>query len=494
MTQKKVKDPNLKVLPSSLTPIIDGKHVTRTTGGEIDHIYAATGQVTTKVPLAGAAEIDAAVKSAQAAFPGWRNFNPVQRADLLRKWAKLMENNLEELAQIGTLENGTAINTSRGNVRGGIGAIQYTAGWADKIVGELITQMPMQSYFYTLMEPYGVVLNILPFNSPLAQFCSITSCALVSGNCVVVKPSSSTPFSSLRYGELIAEAGFPPGVVNIVPTGEKGGEALCSHPGINKISLTGSVAAARKIMTYAAQNITPVALELGGKSPSIIFNDIDPKDAVSFFIDASIVRNAGQSCGKCARILVQSGIYDKVVELAKTAVEKIAVGDPLLDTTAMGPVLSKSKCDDVLGYIERGKKSGDCRLITGGYHLGNEFADGNFIAPTIFADVQPSSELFRDEIFGPVLTFTKFETEEEAVRLANDTKYGLAGALATNDLRRAHRVAAQINAGLVFVTNAGMPSPAAPSGGYKQSGMGRIGGIEGIREFTQTKSVRIPLA
>jgi acyl-CoA reductase-like NAD-dependent aldehyde dehydrogenase len=181
MAQKTIQDPNLKVLPSSLTPIIDGKHITRTTGGEIDHIYAATGQVTTKVPLAGAAEIDAAVKSAQAAFPGWRNFNPVQRADLLRKWAKLMENNLEELAQIGTLENGTAINTSRGNVRGGIGAIQYTAGWADKIVGELITQMPMQSYFYTLMEPYGVVLNILPFNSPLAQFCSITSCALVSG-------------------------------------------------------------------------------------------------------------------------------------------------------------------------------------------------------------------------------------------------------------------------------------------------------------------------
>jgi aldehyde dehydrogenase (NAD+) len=489
-----VKAPNTSVLPAALTPIIDGKHITRTTGGEIDHIYAATGKRTTKVPLAGEEEIDQAVKSAQAALPGWRNMNGSQKAELLRRFAQLMETNWESLAQIGTLENGTAISTSRGNVRGGMAAVQYHAGWTDKISGELITQTPMQAYFYTLLEPYGVVLNILPFNSPLAQFCSITTCALAGGNCVIIKPSSSTPFSSIRYGELFMEAGFPPGVVNIVPTGEKGGEALCAHPGINKIHLTGSVPTAQKIMAIAAKNIIPVAFELGGKSPTIIFDDMKPEDAVAFFIDSAIIRNAGQSCGKGARILVQSGIYEKVIEATKARLEKIQVGDPLLDTTMMGPVLSQSKCETVMGYIERAKKAGDSRLITGGKRLGNELADGYFIAPTIFADVKPSMEVFRDEIFGPVLTFTKFDTEEEAIRLANDTKYGLAGYLATNDLRKAHRVAAQIQAGIIFVTQPGGPSIAAPSGGYKQSGMGRIGGLEGIREFMQSKSIRIPLA
>jgi acyl-CoA reductase-like NAD-dependent aldehyde dehydrogenase len=246
-------------------------------------------------------------------------------------------------------------------------------------------------------------------------------------------------------------------------------------------------------MAYAATNITPVAFELGGKSPTVIFDDIKPEDAVNFFI-GSLVRNAGQSCGKGARVLVQSGIYDKVVEFAKAAAEKIVVGDPLLETTAVGPVLSKSKCDTVMGYIERARNSGDCRLITGGERLDNEFANGYFIAPTIFADVKPQAEIFRDEIFGPVLTLTKFETEEEAIRLANDTRYGLAGYVATNDLKRAHRVSAQIEAGLIIVNQPAGPSPAAPAGGYKQSGFGRIGGIEGILEFTQTKSIRIPMA
>jgi acyl-CoA reductase-like NAD-dependent aldehyde dehydrogenase len=492
MTSNKMKEPNLRVLPSSLSPIIDGKHIPHTTGGEIDHVYAATGQLTTKVPLAGAEEIDYAVKSAQTAFKKWRHMRPVQRADLMRRFAQLIDENLESLAQLGTLENGTAISTSRGNVKAASAAVLYNAGWTDKFNGEVIAVAPMQSFHYTLQEPYGVVLNILPFNSPLAQFCSITSCALASGNCVIIKPSSSTPFSSIRYGELLLEAGFPPGVVNIVPADEKGGEALCSHPGIGKIHLTGSVPTAQKIMAMAAKNITPVAFELGGKSPTVLFDDVDLEAAVKFFIDF-LIRNAGQSCAKGSRVLVQSTIYDKVVEMAKIAAERIPVGDPLLDTTSIGPVLSQAKCETVMGFIERAKRARDCRLIAGGERLGNEFAAGYFIAPTIFADVNPPSELFREEVFGPVVTLTKFETEEEAIRLANDTKYGLAGYLATNDLRRAHRVASQIEAGSIFVNQAG-PSPSAPSGGYKQSGMGRIGGIEGIREFTHTKSIKIPLA
>ena len=376
---------------------------------------------------------------------------------------------------------------------GGSEAVGYNAGSIDKLSSEVIPLFPLKAFCYTLHEPYGVILNILPFNSPLAQFCSITTCALASGNCVIVKPSSSTPFSSLRYGELLLEAGFPPGVVNIVPTDEKGGELLCSHPGISKIHLTGGVSTARKVMALAAKNITPVAFELGGKSPTIVFDDFDPNAAVNFFI-GSLIRNAGQSCGKGARILVQSKIYEQVIEMTRTAADKVLIGDPQLETTAMGPVLSESKCNTVMGFIERAIEIADCRLITGGKRLGDEFADGYFIAPTVFADVKPGSELFTEEIFGPVLTFTKFETEEEAISLANDTKYGLAGFVATNDLMRAHRVAAQIEAGLILVNQPAGPPAAAPAGGYKQSGFGRIGGIEGIREFTQTKSVRIPLA
>jgi aldehyde dehydrogenase (NAD+) len=489
-----IKEPDLSVLPSSLTPIIDGKHITSTSGGEIDHIYPATGKRTTKVPLAGVDEIDYAVKSSQAAFTKWRSVNPSQRADLFRRFAQLMDKNLESLAQLGTLENGTTISTSRGNVRGGSSTVVYNAGWTDKLSGEIVPLVPGQSYFHVLQEPFGIVLNILPFNSPLLQFCSITTCALASGNCVIVKPSSSTPFTALRYGELLLEAGFPPGVVNIVPTDAKGGEALCSHPGIGKIHLTGSVQTGQKVMSYAAKNIIPVALELGGKSPTIVFDDMDPKDAVNFFIDPSLVRNTGQSCGKGARILVQAGIYDRVIELTKQAAEKIAIGDPLLDTTTLGPVVTQSKCDTIMAFIERAKESGDSRLITGGHRLGGEFSDGFFIAPTIFADVKPQSELFREEVFGPVLTFTKFETEEEAVRLANDTKYGLFGFIASKDLKRAQRVAAQVEAGLIIVNQPGGPHPSAPMGGYKQSGFGRLGGIEGIREFTHTKSIRVPIA
>ncbi|MBN2060920.1 MAG: aldehyde dehydrogenase [Deltaproteobacteria bacterium] len=492
MTPKTVQAPNLKVLPSSLYPIIDGNHITSTTGGEIDHIYAATGKPTTKVPLAGAEEIDNAVKSAQAALKTWKKVSASQRAEMMRRFAQLMEKNRESLSELGTLENGTAISTSKGNVMGGREAVVYNAGWTDKLSGELIPLGHLQAFSYTLHEPFGVILNILPFNSPLAQFCSITTCALAAGNCVVIKPSSSTPFSSIRYGELLLDAGFPPGVINIVPTDEKGGEILCSHPGINKIQLTGGVPTARKVMALAAKNITPVAFELGGKSPTIIFDDVDPKEAVNFFI-GSLIRNAGQSCGKGARVLVQSGIYEKVIELTKVTAEKVSVGDPRLETTDIGAVLSKSKCETVMGFIERAKKSGDCRLITGGERLGNELADGYFIAPTIFADVNPGTELFTEEIFGPVLTFTEFETEEEAIGLANDTKYGLAGFLATNDLKRAHRVSAQVEAGFIIVNQPAGPSPAFPTGGYKQSGFGRIGGIEGIREFTQTKSIRIPL-
>lgn len=491
MTPLILKEPNLSVLPSSLNPIVDGKHVITTTGGEIDHIYAVTGKLTTRVPLAGPAEIDTAVKSSQAAFKTWRNENGSKRAELMRRFAQLIEKNLESLAQLGTLENGTPISTSRGNVRGAISIILYNAGWTDKFCGEVIPLGPLESYYYTLQEPYGVVLNILPFNSPLGQFCSITTCALASGNCVIVKPSSSTPFTSIRYGELLLEAGFPPGVVNIIPTGEKGGEALCSHPGIGKIHLTGSVPTAQKVMALAARNITPVAFELGGKSPTIIFGDYDPKAAVNFFLD-SLIRNAGQSCSKGARILVHSSIYEKVIEFTKAAAEKVAIGDPVLETTSMGPVVNRSKCETVMGFIERARKSGNCRLITGGERLGKELSDGYFIAPTIFADVRPQSELFSEEIFGPVLTFTQFETEEEAIHLANDTKYGLAGYIATNDLKRAHRVAKQIEAGSIFV-NHPIPSLSAPSGGYKQSGFGRIGGLEGIREFTHTKSIKIPL-
>ena len=362
---------------------------------------------------------------------------------------------------------------------------------ASKTSGEVIDISPLTALDYTLNEPYGVVAVILPWNVPVTQFSMIVAPALAAGNCVVVKPSSLTPFTSLRLGELFLEAGFPPGVVNIIPTGARGGEALCSHPGVDKIHFTGSIATAQAVMKAAAKNVTPVGFELGGKSANIIFDDADPQAAAQAAV-FWIFLLCGQACLKGGRVLIQSTVYDQTVELCKTSAENLAVGDPALETTLMGPLVSAAQCHDIMGFIERAKSNKIGRLITGGERLQGDLANGYFVAPTIFADVPNKAEISQKEVFGPVLTITRFDTEEEAISIANDSEYGLAGYIHTNDLKRAHRVAAAINAGSIWVNGFNL-SPGAPFGGIKKSGFGRIGGIEGIREFTRPKNVSVPI-
>jgi acyl-CoA reductase-like NAD-dependent aldehyde dehydrogenase len=289
---------------------------------------------------------------------------------------------------------------------------------------------------------------------------------------------------------LFLEAGFPPGVVNVIPTGSGGGEALCSHPGVDKIHVTGSVATAQAVMAAAAKNLTPVAFELGGKSATIIFDDADIQVAAQSAVQW-ISTFSGQACLKGSRLIVQSAVYGEVVELCKTLAEDITVGDPVLETTVMGPVVNAAQCDAIMGFINRARKNNAGRLISGGERLGGNLAKGYFIAPTIFAEVDNSTEIAQSEVFGPVLTITRFDTDEEAVRIANDSEYGLAGYIYTNDLKRAHRVAAAINAGNIWINRfTGVPA-SVPFGGIKHSGFGRVGGIEGIREFTRPKNVSI---
>jgi acyl-CoA reductase-like NAD-dependent aldehyde dehydrogenase len=289
-------------------------------------------------------------------------------------------------------------------------------------------------------------------------------------------------------GQLLLEAGFPPGVVNIVPGGPEAGDALVRNPGVDKIHFMGSTAVAREVLAAALQNLTPVTLELGGKSANIIFADADLPSAAELAISA-VVYMSGQACLIGTRVLVQAPVYDEVVELCKAMVEQIPVGDPCSPTTRMGPVISQGACDRVLGVVERARQNREGRLVTGGHRLGGDLADGYFIAPTIFADVDNSSDLAQHEIFGPVLSMQPFETEEEAVAIANDHPYGLAAYIQTNDLRRAHRMAAALEVGNVWINGfPGLPG-SIPFGGTKQSGYGRLGGLAGIREFSRPKNI-----
>ena len=484
-----MKDANLDVLPKPGL-LINGERITRTSGGQIEHIYPATGKPTVRVPLAGNKEIDQAVQAARAAFPEWRAMPADERRNLMFRFSQLLTEKAESISQMITVENGTPISIARNSPTHIADVFAYNAGWADKIGGHVVDVWPAPALDYTLEEPYGVVAVILPWNAPAVQFSMIAAPALAAGNCIVVKPSSVTPFTAVRLGELLLEAGFPPGVVNVIPTGSGGGEALCSHPGIDKIHLTGSVATARAVMTAAAKNVTPVGFELGGKSANIIFNDANLQDAAQSAV-MWLMLISGQVCIKGSRILVQSGVYDQVIEQCRAFTEDISVGDPALETTMMGPVVSASQCTQIMGFIERAKQTKSGRLVTGGQHLGGELAEGYFISPTIFADVDANAEIAREEVFGPVLTITRFDTEEEAINIANNTEFGLAGYIHTNDLKRAHRVAKAMNTGNIWINEfVGMPA-SIPFGGIKKSGFGRVGGIEGIREFTRPKNVMV---
>jgi acyl-CoA reductase-like NAD-dependent aldehyde dehydrogenase len=470
--------------------LIGDQRVDDTSGGVVDHIYGATGKRTAEVVLAGPREIDLAVQAARSALPTWRATSPDRRRELLLRAAQLLREHADELTAISQVDNSMPMFAAAGGPLIAADQFAYYAGWADKLTGDVVPTWPTPSLDYVTHEPYGVVGIIIPWNGPVYAIGMTVAPALAAGNCVLLKPPELAPFSAIRVGELFLEAGFPPGVLNIVTAGPEGGQAMVAHPGIDKIHFTGSGATAKRILDTAKDVLKPVGLELGGKSANIIFADADLNNAALQAILG--MQGSGQGCINGTRVLVQRPVYEEVLTLMHGLLGTLEVGDPLTASTFFGPVINQTAADRIMGVIETAKRN-DTRLIAGGERMGGDLADGFFIAPTVFADVDNATPLARDEIFGPVVAVMPFDTDEEAVRIANDSPFGLAAYIQTSNLKRAHSVAQQLEVGNIWINGfLGIPS-SAPFGGVKQSGWGRLGGIDGIREFTQSKNVFVSL-
>jgi aldehyde dehydrogenase (NAD+) len=462
---------------------VSGQWRSAGTGGTREHVDPATGKVQQVFPLAGEAEVADAVDGARAALPAWRRWTVDQRRAVLIRLGELIRAQAGDLATINALEVGTPARLSHGRYTGTGTFFDYYAGWLDKATGDT-ARMP-GALDLTLLEPVGVVGAILTWNHPLANIQTTVAPALAAGCCVVVKPAEQAPFAALRFAQLSAEAGLPPGVLSVLPGGPEAGEAIVRHPGVDKVAFVGGVGTARRIQAAAAETVKPLLLELGGKSASLVFPDADIERAVRFAL--LITANTGQGCTIPTRMLVHEDVYDEVVQRLVKAAAAVPVGDPFDPVTEMGPVIDGEARDRVLGVIDRAVGQGAGRLMLGGHALDRP---GFFVETTILADVDPGSELAREEIFGPVLSVVPFTSEEQAVEMANAGRYGLAGYVHTRDVHRALRVASALDAGNVGVNGAGAPAGAfAPFGGVKQSGYGKVGGLAGLLEFTRVKNV-----
>jgi aldehyde dehydrogenase (NAD+) len=452
--------------------------------GTYDHRYAATGEVQARVGLAGAEEVDAAVAAARAAQPGWAAMAPVKRARILFRLADLLEQHGPEAAELAALDNGAPISVMNPGLYAA-SWVRYYAGWCDKLDGEMMSAEPWLSY--VRLEPYGVVAVIPPWNGSMMGMGQKCGPALAAGNTVVAKPPELSPFGMLRFGELALEAGLPPGVLNVVVGGATTGSALVGHPGIDKVSFTGGGATARLLMETAARNLTPLALELGGKSANIVFADAD-LDAAVLTVQMGTGLLAGQGCALPTRLYVHDDVYDEVVARVVAALESLPVGDPLDPAVFVGPVVTAAAMERILGRIDQARSDG-ATLLTGGGRLGGELAAGWFVAPTAFGDVDHDSDLARNEVFGPVQAILRFRSDGEVLERANDSPFGLGAYLHTRDLGRIQRFIGGLESGTVVVNGMGRISPATPFGGYKQSGFGREGGRAGIEEMVQRKTV-----
>ncbi|MBE3594162.1 MAG: aldehyde dehydrogenase family protein [Candidatus Carbobacillus altaicus] len=470
---------------------IGGRWVPSISERRFDVIDPATGDPMTSVYEADAEDVDAAVQAAVRALQGsWRSVKPMERGRLLWKLADLMEEHAEELSQLESLDTGKPVfETSMVDIPYAIDHFRYFSGWTTKWTGETLpVSAPGQYLAYTRREPIGVVGAITPWNMPLLIVSWKLAPALAAGNTVVLKPSEITPLTALRLGELIQEAGFPPGVVNILPGfGPKAGNALLTHRGIQKISFTGSTRVGREIVHASAENFKRITLELGGKSPNIVFPDAD-LDKVASGVMMSIFFNQGEICSAGSRLYVHEQVYDRVLEKVVDRARKVRQGVGIDPTTQMGALVSENHMNRVLGYIQKGVEEG-AKLLLGG---DRSRSNGYFVPPTIF-EARDHMSIAREEVFGPVLAVLPFKDEKDVVRRANDSDYGLVAGVWTNDVRRGLRVAHELHAGTVWINGYNLLDPTSPWGGFKQSGLGREMGRYALEHYTETKSVWVNL-
>lgn len=468
--------------------LIGGRRRPARSGRYFETVNPATEETIARVAEASAADVDAAVAAARAAFEGdWGHMRPADRGQALLRLAELIRQNQDELVRLESLDSGKPVSSiRRQDLPAVLDTLTYYAGWADKINGQSIPTRT-DALTYTVREPVGVVGAIIPWNFPLMIGMWKLAPALACGCTVVLKPAELTPLTALRVGELALKAGFPAGVLNVVPGfGKDAGAALVEHPDVDKITFTGSPAVGRQILRSAAGNLKRVTLELGGKSANIIFPDAD-LDAAVKAAASGIFFNTGQVCSAGSRILVHADIYDQVVERLVARAQSIRVGDPADLHTSMGPLVSRVQMNRVLDYIEIGKREG-ARLVTGGVRLGHT---GYFVSPTVFAEVEHRMRISQEEIFGPVASVIRFCDEEEALRMANGTKYSLAAGVWSADIARVHRFVRRLKAGTVWVNTFGPTDVRLPWGGNRDSGFGREHGDVAIENFTEPKAVWI---
>lgn len=471
---------------------INGQYQDATSGETFVTRNPATGEVLTQVQQASQQDVDAAVASAAAGQKVWAAMSGAERGRILLRAVAILRDCNDELAQLEVLDTGKPIQEADCvDVATGADVIEYYAGLAAAIQGE---QQPLSdsSFFYTRREPLGVCAGIGAWNYPIQIAMWKSGPCLAAGNAMVFKPSEETPLTALKLAEIFTRAGVPDGVFNVVQGDGRVGQMLTNHPGIAKVSFTGEVGTGKKVMSASAQSLKSVTMELGGKSPLIVFPDAKLENAVSGAMLANFYTQ-GEVCTNGTRVFVHERIYDEFLDQLTARTEKLKIGDPLNPDTQIGALISEQHLGKVLEYIEAGKKAG-ARLVIGGNRVNDgELANGYFVAPTIFADCTDDMPQVRDEIFGPVMSVLKFSDEDEVIRRANDTNYGLAAGLFTQNLSIAHRVIAQLEAGICWINTWGGSPAEMPVGGYKHSGVGRENGLETLHHYTQTKSVYIEL-
>lgn len=470
--------------------VIGGKRAGALSGKSIAVEDPATGEMLTRVPEGDAADVDAAVKAAREAFEArsWARMRPLDRAKLLESIARAIEDNAAELALLESFDNGKAYGHALAfDIPAAADTFRYYAGACARLEGKVnaISADGKQYHSYTRREPVGVVGSIVPWNFPLVMAAMKVAPALAAGCTVILKPSEVTPLTAIRLAELALEAGLPEGVLNVVTGyGHVVGQALVEHPGIDKIAFTGSTRVGKQILRTAADTVKPVTLELGGKSPSLVFADAD-LDAAGIGAALAVFFNSGQVCVAASRLYIEQSVFDRVVEAVSQAARSFPIGPGRDANTMLGPLVSAAQRDRVLSYIDKGVAEGG-EIVTGGKPHGDK---GYFVEPTVFVNTKADATIVREEIFGPVVVATPFSDIEEVVRQANDTRYGLAANIWTRDLSRAHLTAARLQAGTVWVNCHAMIDPAAPFGGFKESGLGREMSDEGLHAYTETKTV-----